>query len=506
MIETKAGLTVERTLGMGTTKAAQIRAGLNHPIIDADGHFVEVAPVLNDEIVSYIEEDGGRELRDRYLSGVVAPIDTSSNLAGRERPEIRDEWRAMPSWWGWQCRNTLDRATMHLPELLYQRLDDFAIDYAILYPSMTLSFLDMFDHELAPVLCRAVNRMHARVFEPYKDRCTVGALVPMPSPEAAIGELRYAVEQLGMKTAVIAGSTRRPIGRVHAIDPSLDRIAYRLDTYGIDSEYDYDPFWQACMDLGIGPVSHSSLQAHRTTRSISNYVYNHVGGLAANHESLCKSLFLGGVTNRFPNLKIGFLEGGVGWACSLFADLIGHWEKRNKSQIGQLDPSTLDVDAFMEYVAKYGDETTIAKSDAVREFFSRPGARPVVLDEFEAVGITQKSDIRDKFVPSFFFGCEADDPLIAWAFRDDINPLGAKMQPLFGSDISHWDVPDMTEPVEEAYELVEHGVVDESQFREFMFLNAIKLHGAMNPNFFAGSVIEQQVQDAMIEVGITATR
>jgi predicted TIM-barrel fold metal-dependent hydrolase len=486
---------------MGTTRASEIRAGLSHPIIDADGHFVEVAPILNDEIVSYIEQDGGTELRDRYLSGVVAPIDTSSNLANRDRPAIREEWRAMPSWWGWQCNNTLDRATMHLPELLYERLDDFALDFAILYPSMSLSFLDMLDGELSPVLCRAVNRMHARVFAPYADRMTVGALIPMPTPEAAIGELEFAVRELKMKTGVIAGSTRRPIGRVHAENPALDSIAYRLDTYGIDSEHDYDPFWQACMDLGVGPVSHSSLQAHRITRSVSNYVYNHVGGLSSMHESLCKSLFLGGVTNRFPDLRIGFLEGGVGWACSLFADLIGHWEKRNKNEIGNLDPSTLNVDEFMQFVDKYGDDQVKAQSAAVREFFSRPGARPAVLDEFEAVGITQKSDLRDKFVPNFFFGCEADDPLIAWAFRDDINPLGAKMQPLFGSDISHWDVPDMTEPVEEAYELVEHGLLDDGQFREFTFLNAVKLHGGMNPEFFAGTAVEQQVKDALAEIG-----
>ena len=48
---------------MATTKPAEIRAGLAHPIIDADGHFVEVAPIMNDEIVSYIEEDGGMNFR-----------------------------------------------------------------------------------------------------------------------------------------------------------------------------------------------------------------------------------------------------------------------------------------------------------------------------------------------------------------------------------------------------------------------------------------------------------
>src|ERR1700683_2736065 len=34
-------------------------------------------------------------------------------------------------------------------------------------------------------------------------------------------------------------------------------------------------------------------------------------------------------TRRFPSLKFAFLEGGVGWGCSLYNDLIGHWAKRN---------------------------------------------------------------------------------------------------------------------------------------------------------------------------------
>ena len=40
------------------TKAAEIRSGLSHPIIDADGHFVEVAPLLNEEMLTYLEEMG----------------------------------------------------------------------------------------------------------------------------------------------------------------------------------------------------------------------------------------------------------------------------------------------------------------------------------------------------------------------------------------------------------------------------------------------------------------
>ena len=50
-------------------------------------------------------------------------------------------------------------------------------------------------------------------------------------------------------------------------------------------------------------------------------------------------------------------------------------------------------------------------------------------------------------MPHFYFGCEADDPLVAWAFDREGQSLGARLRAIFGSDISHWDVPDMTEPV-----------------------------------------------------------
>jgi predicted TIM-barrel fold metal-dependent hydrolase len=482
---------------MAKTRAAAIRERLDFPVIDADGHFVELGPLLHDEIVSYVEEAGGAELREAYLRSAARPIDTSTVLKGRDDSRVVDEWRAMPSWWGWQTRNTLDRATMHLPRLLYERLDEFGIDLAILYPSAALSFLDMGDGELSAALCRAVNRYHARLFGDYRDRLMVGALVPMATPDIAIDVLDHAVTDLGFKTAVIAGATRRPIPRIHRENPRLDSIAYRLDTYGLDSAYDYDPFWARCVELKVAPVSHSALQYHRVTRSISSYVFNHIGGLAASHESLCKSLFLGGVTRRFPSLQVGFLEGGVAWACSVFADLVGHWEKRNAEEIGQLDPSILDVEGVMAYVAKYGTEEMRARADDIAAHLSQPAGRPEVLDEFAAVAISSVDELRDRFVPHFYFGCEADDPLVAWAFREDVNPAGARLRPIFGSDISHWDVPDMTEPVEESYELVEKGVLTEDQFRELVFLNPARLHAGSNPDFFQGTVVESAVADAL---------
>jgi hypothetical protein len=232
-----------------TTRASRIRAELDHPVIDADGHFVELAPVLDDALLASLEAEGGSPLRDRYLASRVAPFDTSTVLAQRGDAASLGQWKAMPSWWGWQTRNTRDRATSHLPGLLYERLDEMGIDFSILYPSTTLGLIDMDDPELAAPVARAVNTWLAGLFRPYADRLTVGALIPMVTPEVAVAELCASPSsQLGFKTAVISGYAKRFLGSPSAIAPALSPRSLRSR----QPLYDYDPVWATCVELGNG--------------------------------------------------------------------------------------------------------------------------------------------------------------------------------------------------------------------------------------------------------------
>src|SRR5262249_59068704 len=110
-------------------------------------------------------------------------------------------------------------------------------------------------------------------------------------------------------------------------------------------------------------------------------------------------------------------------------------------------------------------------------------------DEFAACAIERPEDIREIFTEHFFFGCEADDPINASAFDVRANPLGARLRAIFSSDIGHWDVPDMSEVLAEAYELVEDGLLDERDFRDFTFANPIALWAGGDPRFFAGTAV-----------------
>jgi len=104
---------------------------------------------------------------------------------------------------------------------------------------------------------------------------------------------------------------------------------------------------------------------------------------------------------------------------------------------------------------------------------------------------------RDLFVPNFYFRCEADDPINAIAFDSKKLPFKAHLNAIFSSDMGHWDVPDMTEIGEEAYELVEHGQITESDFRDFVFTNPAQLWSGMNRNFFKDTKVERAVGELL---------
>ena len=84
--------------------------------------------------------------------------------------------------------------------------------------------------------------------------------------------------------------------------------------------------------------------------------------------------------------------------------------------------------------------------------------------------------------------------MTASAFNSKLNPFGARLQAMFGSDLAHWDVPDMTEVLEEACEMVEHDWITDDDFRDFMFTNPVRFFTRTNPAFFAGTAVESDVE------------
>ena len=334
----------------------------------------------------------------------------------------------------------------------------------------------------------------------------------MYTPEEAIEELEFASKQLGYKVMMLGGLMRRRVAAVAEEQPDAARFAEWYDVIGIDSEHDYDPVWAKCRELRVAPSFHNGARSILLRNSPSNFCYNHIGHFASAGHAVAKALFFGGVTRRFPDLNFAFLEGGVGWACMLYADLIGHWEKRNRQAIESTNPEQARPSRRCSATSqKYGRDAVV---EAVRRGEGLEGDSNSKLtggledlDDYFRCKIGSKSDLRDLFVPRFYFGCEADDPVNAWAFNRRSNPMGARLNALFSSDIGHFDVPDMTDVVPEAYELVEHELITSDDFRDFMFTNAVRFWGEVNPDFFKGTAVEKAAAETLARpAGVAAGR
>src|SRR5437016_5386340 len=138
------------------SKSAAVRAQLDHPVIDGDGHWLEPVPIYLD----YLREVTGSTVVERFRKMATAHIDRGwYDMTPAERLDRRP---TRPTWWG-EPANTLDRATAMIPKLFYERLDDFGIDFAMLYTSHGAAH-----HPGAPL------RRLARLREPLRLRPPLG--------------------------------------------------------------------------------------------------------------------------------------------------------------------------------------------------------------------------------------------------------------------------------------------------------------------------------------------
>ena len=99
-----------------------VRERLDHPVIDTDIHTNDYAPALEDYIASY----DGVQLVDELRKASQDRIERGGVNSGKtwyeQTPEERQYHRTSRApWWARVTKNTLDAATYHIPELLYQR-------------------------------------------------------------------------------------------------------------------------------------------------------------------------------------------------------------------------------------------------------------------------------------------------------------------------------------------------------------------------------------------------
>ena len=119
----------------------------------------------------------------------------------------------------------------------------------MLYPTMGIAMLQVLDDEVRTTLCRLYNEFMADQYRAYGDRFTVAALIPDELPRG--GHRRPGTRQNSsgarsdsspaMSTAACPGQTWPPDDDWAALRIAEWEVNGWIDTFGIDSAYDYDP-------------------------------------------------------------------------------------------------------------------------------------------------------------------------------------------------------------------------------------------------------------------------
>lgn len=171
-------------------------------------------------------------------------------------------------------------------------LDAVGIEKAVLYPTLGLSHGLIQEADWACALARAYNQwLHDR-FIKADPRLHGVAILPIQDPQEAIKELRRCVRELGM----VAGL--------------LPAVTYNRRPYGSP---EFHPIFREAEELGCALAIHGSPQSGLGLEVFERHIGAHVLSDPLPIAMQCISLVLGGVIEKFPKLRVVFLEAGSSW-------------------------------------------------------------------------------------------------------------------------------------------------------------------------------------------------
>lgn len=176
-------------------------------------------------------------------------------------------------------------------------MDQQGIDVSFLYPSLGLGVvaIDGQDPALAYAINRAYNNWLADFCSYAPERLRPVALISLHRTDEAVRELQRAVLELGMRAVTVRPN---PVGGRHI------------------GHEEFEPFWAECERLdvavGIHEGCHTRLPAAGSDR-FTTHMAMHTCCHPMEQMMAFVSLFEGGVFQRHPNLRVGFLESGCGW-------------------------------------------------------------------------------------------------------------------------------------------------------------------------------------------------
>jgi predicted TIM-barrel fold metal-dependent hydrolase len=285
-------------------------------VIDADGHILEPLDLWD----KYMDP----KFRDR------APRLVIDNETGKEKLSVEGQLLGSKQGMGGIGGVGARQGEVKAAEMKYnegrpggfdphKRIPDMdldGIDAAFLYPSMGLFAGAVHDPALAGALCRAYNRWLADYCKPYPDRLFGVAMLPMQSVAHAIEEMKFARKELGFKAAFI-----RP-------NPYNNKMI---------NHPDYEPFWAAAEEVDMAIGFHEGGSSGMPTVGIDRFegrAAQHIISHTMEMMLACLAVIWGGVCEKHPEIRIGFLESGGGWIAPWLDRMDRHFDDQGFNDSG----------------------------------------------------------------------------------------------------------------------------------------------------------------------------
>jgi predicted TIM-barrel fold metal-dependent hydrolase len=284
-------------------------------VIDADGHVLEpftlwgdyLDPAYRDRAPKLVKDQNGKErlLLEEKILGSTAGFGGIGGIGARQGVVAADAMEYKDG-----------RKGGFDPHARIPDMDLDGIDAAFLYPSLGLFAGAVRDPAFAAAMCRAYNRWLADYCKPYPDRLFGIAMLPMQSVEAAIGEMRFARHELGFR-----GGFLRP-------NPYNDRKLH---------DPAYAPFWSAAEELDFAIGFHEGGNSGMPTVGIDRFEgrgAQHIISHTMEMMLAAMSMIWGGVVERHPKLRVGFLESGGGWIAPWLDRMDRHFDDKGFNDSG----------------------------------------------------------------------------------------------------------------------------------------------------------------------------
>jgi len=307
-------------------------------VFDADAHVVEPKELwerfLDEKYKPRVSWRQPLPGDDRFRPVTVDGRYTQSSktLQGRQQEAVRWTTEAMVAKFGEVVTKGFDGASVAAS------LEVEGVDLCVLYGPGYDMWLEGIDPDLQAGMARAYNRWAEEMREESGGRVLAAGPVPLNDIEHAVEEVRYAHEHLGTRCF-----WARP-------NPFNQRT--------LGDKY-YDPLWELLQDLDAGFATHEFMGLNGVSAGSERYesfVEWHTCVHQMEAQMAMLSMIVNGVYERFPRLRVAYMEAGSSWVPSWLHRIEEHVELAGWLEAPECTKKPLDYFQSNIYVTTECDE------------------------------------------------------------------------------------------------------------------------------------------------------